>query len=142
MMVGDEESSLPTSHVPSEAPPPSPTPETLHRTPAAMSPRQEPLSVPHATVPPLAPPASARCASQDAASAQQLPPRGSQSARGAGGGDGSSVGAVPSAQQAAAEAMSTRELKEALSRKGVAHEHCLEKTELVALLARERVMRG
>ena len=37
-------------------------------------------------------------------------------------------------RRAELEALSTKQLKEALSAKGVPHEHCLEKSELLALL--------
>ena len=102
------------------------------------------------------PAASARCATPSAAS--EVPPHGSQSAREAsssrqwmgsdqGGGEASAAAAAAAAggggaeeAQATAErrseleGMSTKQLKAALSERGVPHEHCLEKRELLELL--------
>ena len=55
---------------------------------------------------------------------------------------GGSGGTSLETEMARAGSMPASQLKAELQMMGVPHEHCLEKTELVALLARERVMRG
>ena len=49
--------------------------------------------------------------------------------------------AAKSARAAEAEGLSTKELKQRLGAMGVAHEHCLEKSELLALYLAQQPQR-